>query len=720
MADYEKVKEDQAAWPDDWSIDADFEALFRPADVDQSRSVLERTWYRNILYMIGEQWLAWYEGKGTFGKRYPVSPNEPTPVSNIIRDYVRTGVSLIVNKNFVSKVWPNSMAVDDKLSASLANQLLESLNADDDSDIDDVREEVAMWYYLVGNGLTRTLAQTGDRFVVNQATGKVVTPQGIVSVYSMLPFNLFTPSLGTRLRDKRCIGIRTLRNREEVEDEYEIKIPPHSDKTCADVDYQRKLLTLVAQVSPWKGSGTDPGQLEDEKSEDLVVVKEIEYKPTRRYPKGRHAVRVGDYFVFDSNLPIPTDKETGRWYYTVDHFRYNRSPGGFWCSGGVDDLISPQNNINEVDQALAKNRKSIGRPWILSPIELVLKRMSDRDDSMLVIGYDGQLSGGSKPEVRRGVPYPEQILKEREIHKTVAQEASGDPKNILRGQSPHSGASGLLVDVLAEKAEASHTPDINRFYKTWRYVDRKRLVLIQQLYTEERTIKMVAPGPGSSVYVRKYKGSDLRGNTDVRMEPASGISSTQAGTVQAVMELVKYNFFGDLSLNKPLQKDLMERLGLSDVNTYDNQHIRKADIENAILLYGSPKELATVALPEVPLQMPNSTPALGKDGDIRMLFPSSYDPSFRFDDHGIHVMVHDQLILSDEFRGLDEEKQAPIVAHRDMHMAAIKERQKAEAMAAAAAAQNEKGGRPAPGQGPGGEPMPEGGEPASPQPFTAA
>ena len=62
--------------------------IFKVDDI--TRRVLDRTMFRNLLYYLGEQWLDWFESTSTFGRRYEINPGVPTPVSNIIRDTVKS------------------------------------------------------------------------------------------------------------------------------------------------------------------------------------------------------------------------------------------------------------------------------------------------------------------------------------------------------------------------------------------------------------------------------------------------------------------------------------------------------------------------------------------------------------------------------------------------------------------------------------------------------
>ena len=57
------------------------------ANLDPSRRMLERVWFRNILYALGEQWLEWVGTiGGSFKKKYRNNKNMPTPVDNIVRE----------------------------------------------------------------------------------------------------------------------------------------------------------------------------------------------------------------------------------------------------------------------------------------------------------------------------------------------------------------------------------------------------------------------------------------------------------------------------------------------------------------------------------------------------------------------------------------------------------------------------------------------------------
>ena len=69
--------------------------LLETAQSDYTRAMMERVWYRNILYYLGEQYIDYIGSLKTFRRR--ILPDYvPTPVANEIREYVRTVKSMLL------------------------------------------------------------------------------------------------------------------------------------------------------------------------------------------------------------------------------------------------------------------------------------------------------------------------------------------------------------------------------------------------------------------------------------------------------------------------------------------------------------------------------------------------------------------------------------------------------------------------------------------------
>lgn len=664
-------------------------------DQDLYIQMLHRITFRNILYYMGEQWMNWAKKEQMF-RRIIKKNSLPTPVSNIIRDYVRSMKALILNKDFSVSVWPNSEDVEDVQAARLGELVLKDMEAANDEEFLDEKEKVAMWTVLAGTTFFRTFPELdrGEWYLDDKGdmmkTGEVVSEN--VSL-----FNVFVDVMGETLNKKRAVGVQSVKPREWVEDTFHKALT--TDEAEKATNYQKKLMKMVASVSPWKGSGLET--LSDVEDDDMVIFKEIEYKPDIRYPNGRYvATCCGQMMFAHDKMPIPID-ENGKWEYTCTDFHYYYVPGRFWSDAGVNDLISPQNTINQIDQALEVNRKSLGRSMVAMASRVEIKKISDYGEHLLILKYDALTAGGAKPEFRQGVPLPAQVLDERNVHRQVAQEAAGDPKNVMRGQAPSAQASGVMVDTLREAAEQGHTPDVMRFYRGIKRTKRKSLILAKHLYTEERMLKV--SGKGKKIEIHKFKGADLRDNTDVRLELSSGISSTKTGQVQMFLKLIEAGFFSAQSELEPEFRDeLMRRMGLSGFADKTNSDVQRAQHENSQIAdaneeerfvdvevdAGGGKKLTIAVIPGIFLSMndPKGTPE--DPGETIVL---SDDPKFKYDNHVIHFNTHRDFIISPEFRELSEDARYTLIGHTDLHKFGMKA-QIEEAMQQQIAMQEAAGG----------------------------
>jgi len=708
---------------------------------DPSIIIRERIWFRNLLYYIGEQWLNWVISTGTFRRMAP-SKNEATPVANIIRDHVRSMRALILNKDFSIKLWPNSMEQEDRDAAKMGEYLLRHMDAENDEAFKDETEKAAVWMILTGIGFLRTIPIVGDsEWGIDHKTGEPTTKSEVAS-FNWSPFNFACPAVGDDIMLKSWIGFKSLKNREWVEDTFKIKVNK-AERDEPIINYEKKLAKLVASVSPWKGNGVEDMQEFHEDDEDLVLFKEFEFSPNSALPNGRYVGVVGDKVIFDiDRMPIPVQKNQGTvaWYYTATDYRYHYVPGRFWPDSAVDDLISPQNTINEIDRDLKMNRQGLARPIVMLPSKARIKRATSWGQHLLAIRYDPLTAGGQKPTIEQGTPYPAQVLEERAIHRATIQDVAGDPKNVLRGNAPTGSASGIMVDILRDAAEMGHFPDITRFYRSHKRTYRKRLLLAGEVYTTERMIKV--SGRGHGVEVRAFKSADLRGNTDVRLELASGLASTRVGQTQMMLELTKAGLFSSQSdLDPEYRDELLKRLGLSGFKDKTSVDVDRATMENTMVAntredgFKYKKIQTPIGIEEVPyieglwLSMQNPM-ALGlADDELQIMAQTdpgimepimlSDDELFQFDDHNVHYQIHRKFLLSPEFRNLGDDAKAVLVAHTNEHKA-MSELQMLEEQQKMAAAQAQMSAANQPPQVP---EMPQDGmptEPSAPEGYSNA
>lgn len=643
---------------DDSNLATSIGELFDSSNNNPIRKMMEDVWYRNLLFYLGEQWIEYLPSTRSFRRR--IMPDYiPTPVDNQIIEFVRSVKSLLLGQKLITKVAPNTNEKEDTKAAELAELLLEYLDSYNDGEFLDELEKCAICVPLYGVGFMRTFPKMFDDRWMFDKEGNII-PTGEIGVENIIPFQVYVDALGDRLEKKRWIGIQSLKSKEWVEDTFKVKV---SSQNANSVDYISRISKLVRQTSTWKGRGYDASNYTID-DDSLVLFREIEMKPTIKYPNGRYIISCDDKILkkYD-RMPIPMSE--GKWFYSLTDFHYDYMPGNFWSEAGVSNLISPQITINEIDQALAINRKGVARPKMFTPGKIGIKKADDVGAlgiGMQVIEYDPLLSGGQKPEIDQGTPLPQQVLEERAIQRTSIQDIGGDPKNILRGQSPGAKASGIMVDTLRETAERGKAPDMERFVRSRTRVQKKRLLLAQEIFTEERMLKIC--GKGNKWKIVRFKASDLRNNTDVRMELDSGLSTTNSGKMSMLLDFAQRGLLGDVPNNPELRDELFRRAGLSGFTTQESIDSRRAETENAKMSIGDFQGIMLVD------QDPQ------KGGITENSTVLSNDPLFRFDNHNVHLETHRKFILGDEFSELPQEIQTQAIAHVALHQNMIEEEQK--------------------------------------------
>jgi hypothetical protein len=188
-----------------------FDSLF--ANKNQiNMQILHRVWFRNGLYYLGEHWFEWVRGQNTFRRLMPC-PFALTPMANMIRDYVRSMKSLILNKDYFVSIWPNSNDAEDREASEMGENFLRWLETWDDERYIDEKEKIAIWMVITGTSFDRTfITIENDAWVFDKAgnpikTGNVVSQCASSSAVTVCHY-------GRSLRQKRWFDSRNIKPKE--------------------------------------------------------------------------------------------------------------------------------------------------------------------------------------------------------------------------------------------------------------------------------------------------------------------------------------------------------------------------------------------------------------------------------------------------------------------------------------------------------------------------
>lgn len=367
-----------------------------------------------------------------------------------------------------------------------------------------------------------------------------------------------------------------------------------------------------------------------------AVLRKYQEKPSRQNPKGLHVIVANRVLLYRGDLPIcgQDGAPTGDFSYT--EFVYDMVPGRLAGRTPCEDMVLYQKRINAIDAQIILNRKTLLNPWILAPKGSGLDpgRVAMRPGATVLYNSIGV---GNSPQVVQGTPLPEQILAEREQAVQGIARSAQDTSMSAQADLPAGTKSGIALNFMREQQQEALMPRLKRWGRWVAARDRKRLLLAQQHYVEPRAVKIM--GEGSEWQVKYWRGADLRGNTDVTIDPGTLMPRSASLKTQTVFDAVEARL---IDPTNPIDRQkLLEELGL-DYETPLGPDQRRARKENAQLSEGQMVQVND------------------------------------FDDHQVHIPEHMARIKDPSFDYLPQQAQQAFLQHIQVHNQRDEENQQSQ------------------------------------------
>lgn len=312
-------------------------------------------------------------------------------------------------------------------------------------------------------------------------------------------------------------------------------------------------------------------------------------------------------------------------------FQYNESP--------IKDAISIQREFNQMYSIKSKALELASKMKVLVPFGSMVSKKQFTNDYGVFIDYNPR--GGAAPHQMKLDPLPSFIEVytqnlEREFEMTFGvREASF-------GRLPEkaSHASGTLVNLLLEQDDVLLNPLLATINKALSKAWSLGLRIVQSNYDIGRMIKYA--GENGQRAVMKFRGADLKGNTDVKVVSQAGLPRSRALKIEYIMKLREAGLLTD-------DKHTLEMLEFGQAEKIfqdDLLHENNAYRENEMIK-----------------ENPNIRPEDTK-GWIHPL-----------EQKEIHSVIHSRLIFGAEFDRLKPNQQEAINTHA---METITQLQKAQ------------------------------------------
>lgn len=607
--------------------------------LDANRAVLEARWLRNFHYYNGRSFLVWNQNSMSWddGNQY-----EDPYIANLIRPSIQRTVSKITGAKFIPRTAPETEESSDRAASRLGEKALVHLW--DRVQFQSINERVATHSLITGAGFYKVAWDVDKGPQVRMYTDEEgnlleeALPReeeqrkdmlgeykdmyaGDVEIDAVSPFAIvLDEDLVTEDMSKcRWIDELKLVRKSMLENEY-------GEEAIKEVSFddQEEFEMLSEQLRNEHTSGIfiTESTTEEDDLDPRVLCHEYYERPTREYPEGLRVVLAGGAILSYG----PNIHEKLGLHYPYVPVLYGLDPEKFWRDSLVSQLVPVQEEYNRTRTQIVDNKDRMANPKWLVPKGTELQEGS-------LIGKEGEIvefvATYGPPVQSQPAPLPPYVSEHVQLLINEFQVIAAD-RDPTQAKTPSSLRSGIAINLIDEKDKDVLSATISSVKKAIQKVARASLVLMGNLYDEERLIKVI--GEDGEYDVRSFSGAELRENYDVRIYIESGATDSRAGRQSAILDYVQ--------------------LGILDpTNPDDKRTILKA------LEFGDPQAyISETLIDEKMAERENEQMNMGEDVPIAP-----------WQDHAAHNKVHYLEMKSESFLAKPEEVRNAYIKHSQQH-----------------------------------------------------
>lgn len=667
------------------------------------RHQFERSWFRNILYYIGQQWISYDRSQRRWVPKRGMKKWIPRPVTNKFATHATAQIQVISAKPPNVSITPSTEDPEDVATAEIGPRILDVIRKE--AKADQARRELVAWAVFTGNAFYHPCYDpdpaAGTSFVQHQqctqcaktfapdelvdgdcpkcgpdqaelglgmipAIDKVGQPVGEdipngkmgLAVYS--PFEVYWDLECRNMDECHDLFVRRRYPLSYVRDRWPALKGIESDNSgngrAPAMTMLRAIATAASEGRTLDGYGGGGGH-----DKESVTLDFYWRKPDSEFPKGVAAIFGDGVLANEGETDIPyVDTKTAKVLWPWVHFKFDEVPGRMTGKSRLDDVAPKQEQRNRLESMIELIIRRCANPvWLRPKGTGIVEITGEPGQDIEYNSFDGKL----KPERVQGENIPTSLI--AWLEKIDADmEALAGVYDILRGQAPTGVTAGTALRLLLERANSSFTPVLENLEHAEEEADTLLLAIFRQYGSEERIAKIA--GPGKTWEVQRFSNADLTGNVDIEVEAGSAAPKSQVGDQALVQDLAGMMVINPQ--NPDTQYEILKRFGSTHLLGAIDDNIKQAQRENWRFVN---EEKAPVMNPII-------------------------------DSHQVHITTHLKFALSSDFEVLDPALQAVWLQH-------IVEHQEAAMALMAAQAGAEPGAPGEGGEGGEGGPKQEGG-----------
>lgn len=608
-----------------------------------ARTQFERQWYINMAFYYGKQNVIPQNVRGV-GSRLIVPPAPPWRVRlviNRIRPIIRRELAKLTSQKPSASVVPASSEDADLFAANAAEQIWESMYQGED--VKQTVKEAVWWMLVCGTGYIKTYWDEG----------KTVSPtpdisyQGDICYEAITPFHVLVPDLrSTKIESQPYLIHSFTQSPEWLQMKYKKSLDGREIK--ANVKGANEILS-DAFLNLVGGSAMD---------HDSVLIHEMHIKPGGhpKFPEGAVITTTGDQVIqFHPSFPY-MHKEFC--FTKLDHI----PSGKYYATSVIEDLVPIQREYNRTRSQIVEAKNRMAKPQ--------MTYQAGSLDPAKVTTEPGQFIP-YKPGFQPPTPIPLQALPSYVINEVQQLTADFDDisgqHETSRGDVPSGVTAATAISYLQEQDDSMLQHEVDSIESGMEKVARHTLCLVKEYWDIPRIVKIT--GVDGSWDSAMFAGSDLRDNTDIRVEAGSALPTSKAAKQALITDWMKLGFITPEDGMEVLELGgivkLYERIKIDQSQARrENLKMQNCPPELIQQMFQPPIDPAT-GMPEPPEQY-MVDPVSGKP-----LLPEPAIPVNTWDNHAVHIEIHNRFRKSQAYEQLDPMRQMLFEVHVQKHMEAI-------------------------------------------------
>ena len=603
----------------------DFDDMFTRAR--EARIPMERHWMENLAFYMGQQWLLWDEA--TKNLELPELPDwRVLYTGNLVQPNIRTEYAKLIQQRPTAHVRPMSDTPDDIKRARVNNQFLDYDWKPSGSE--EAKNQALLWAIILGTGLFKWYWDEKKGPVLNDPERELSQPLGDIQVISISPFEFYPEPLAKTMNEANYVFHSKMRTSEYVWEKYHIKV---ADTEYADQDHLEGRIAQITSQSPAaKARG--------------VLLNELWQRPTSKYPGGRYITKAGSQLL----EAVADPYNHCRIPFTA--WQHIPVPGRFWGTSIVDQLKDPQRNYNKSHSQVIESRNLMAKGKWLVPIGSMPAGKEISSAPGEVIDYVP--IAGLKPEMVPAPPISDTFWRDMEASMKEIRAISGI-NEVSNATVPGQVRAYRAIAALQEQDDTRMVPAAMSFESSISDLEKGKLGLAKQYYTEQRIGRVL--GEGNRTEVIFFSQDDIMEDADIQVDAGSSLPLTKSAKLAVLDRMWELGIVRD----PRVYAKVVEFGEIS--NVFQSLELDTAQAERENDKMKSPEEGPIPGQPGVPVDV------LAHD----------------FDNHAIHITVHNTFRKSEEYENLDQGIQQAFQMHVEDHKGYVM-RQMMEKQAAAGAA----------------------------------